>query len=255
MNFITDEEIKKRLRKAEKFVVLTGAGISAASGIPTFRGENGLWTKLKPEELTSFEAFYKNTAIVSEWYKHRREIIEECQPNAAHLALVELSEIVPEFTLITQNIDGLHQRAGSRDVIELHGTITENYCMRCGRRYNVAEFDEIYRHAINHVPRCYCGGLIRPDVVWFGESLPSEAIEKAYLASMHAEVYLLIGTSAHVRPAADLPMLAKQHNALLIEMNITQTAITQYVDLFLQGSADQIMPQFNREYRELLEKV
>lgn len=255
MNLLANNVIKDRLIKAKKVVVLTGAGISAASGIPTFRGENGLWTKLKPEELASFEAFYRNTAIVSEWYKYRREIIEECQPNAAHRALAELAEIVPEFTLITQNIDGLHQRAGSRNVLELHGTITRNYCIRCGRQYSVEEFNEIYNHSPNHVPRCYCGGLIRPDVVWFGESLPTGIYEKAYLAAMEADLFLSVGTSAQVRPAADLPMIAKRHNAVLIEVNIVNTVLTPYTDLFLQGTADKILPQFNREYQALIVNV
>jgi len=255
MNLLINDVIKDRLTKAEKVVVLTGAGISAASGIPTFRGENGLWTKLKPAELASIEAFYRNTTIVSEWYKHRREIIEDCQPNAAHRALVELAEMVPEFTLITQNIDGLHQRAGSRDVIELHGTIAENYCARCGRRYSVAEFDEMFNHSPNHIPHCFCGGLVRPDVVWFGESLPAAAYEKAYLAALQADLFLSIGTSAQVRPASDLPMLAKKQNALLIEINIVKTVLTPYTDLFLQGSADKILPQFNQEYQALIVNV
>lgn len=255
MNLLSSEVVKKRLGKAERVVVLTGAGISAASGIPTFRGENGLWKKLAPQELASFEGFYQNTTIVNEWYKHRRDIIEVCQPNAAHYALVEMEKFVPEFTLITQNIDGLHQRAGSRDVLELHGTITKNFCARCGRRYSVAEFDEIFNHASNHIPRCICGGLIRPDVVWFGESLPVEAAEKAYQAAMKADIFLSVGTSAQVRPAADLPLIAKEQGTFLIEFNIVKTVLTRYADLFLEGAADQILPQFNREYQSLLAHV
>jgi len=252
MKLLASEDTKKRLKHTERVVVLTGAGISAASGIPTFRGENGLWTKLEPQELASFEGFYKNTAIVSEWYKHRREIIEVCQPNAAHTALVELRELVPEFTLITQNIDGLHQRAGSQDVIELHGAITRNYCIRCGRKYNVVEFDEIYHRSANHIPRCFCGGLVRPDVVWFGESLPVKAMEQAYKASIQADLFLSIGTSAQVRPASDLPVIAKDQGAYLIEINIVKTVLTPHTDLFLEGAADKILPQFNQEYRSLL---
>ncbi len=255
VSLINSAQVKERLASAEKVVVLTGAGISAASGIPTFRGENGLWTKLDPSELASFESFYRNTAIVTEWYKHRRDIIEKCQPNAAHRALAELAAMVPDFTLITQNIDGLHQRAGSQDVIELHGTIAENYCTRCGRRYNVAEFDEIYNHSANHVPRCFCGGLVRPDVVWFGESLPADAYERAYQASRKADLFLSVGTSAQVRPASDLPLVAKRHQALLVEVNINKTVLTAYADLFLQGPADKILPQFNLEFQSLIVKV
>ncbi|HPC36058.1 MAG TPA: NAD-dependent deacylase [Candidatus Marinimicrobia bacterium] len=252
MNLITDEVAQKRIAQAERVVVLTGAGISAPSGIPTFRGENGLWTKLSPQELSSFESFYLNTAMVSEWYKHRREIIEVCQPNAGHHALVELAKMVSEFTLVTQNIDGLHQRAGSREVLELHGTIMENYCIRCGQQYSVAEFDEIYNCSSNHIPRCFCGGLIRPNVVWFGESLPVKAYEAAYRASQKAELFLSVGTSAQVRPAADLPLIAKEHGAFLIEINIVNTVLTPYADLFLKGAVDVILPQFNQEYQYLL---
>lgn len=255
MDLLISDVTKQRLGQAKRVVALTGAGISAASGIPTFRGENGLWTKLAPQELASFEGFYRNTAVVSEWYKHRRDIIEVCQPNAAHTTLVELEKLVAEFSLITQNIDGLHQRAGSQDVIELHGTIMQNYCTRCNRQYSVAEFDQIYNRSSNHVPRCFCGGIVRPNVVWFGESLPVAAYERAYKASMQAEVFLAIGTSAQVRPAADLPMIAKEQGAYLIEINIVKTVLTPHADLFLEGAADKILPQFNREYQSLLANV
>ncbi|MBP7886314.1 MAG: NAD-dependent deacylase [Candidatus Marinimicrobia bacterium] len=255
MNLITNEVARKRISQGGQVVVLTGAGISAPSGIPTFRGENGLWTKLSPQELASFESFYLNTAMVSEWYKHRREIIEGCQPNAGHYALVELAKMVSKFTLVTQNIDGLHQRAGSRDVLELHGTIMENYCIRCGQQYSATEFDEIYNSSFDHIPRCYCGGLIRPNVVWFGESLPKQAYEEAYRASQQADLFLSVGTSAQVRPAADLPLIAKENGAFLVEINIVETVLTPFTDLFLKGAADEILPQFNREYQYLLMQV
>lgn len=253
MEILNNKKVIVRLKNAKRMVVLTGAGISAESGIPTFRGENGLWTKLSPSELASFEAFYNNTAIVSEWYNHRREIIENSKPNHGHYALLELSKIPEVFNLITQNIDGLHQRAGCKEVIELHGNILESYCIKCGKRYTSEEFDEIYLNAVNHIPRCKCGGLIRPDVVWFGESLPTESIEKAYQVSIDADVFLSIGTSAQVVPASNLPKYAKRNGALLIEVNPNRTVLTDSVDLWLQGKAGEILPKFVEEYKSILE--
>jgi len=252
MKVISDSVAIQRLKQAKKLVVLTGAGISAESGIPTFRGEEGLWKKLSPEELASFEAFLKNTGIVSEWYQHRRDIIHNTEPNPGHFALTELQELAPNFDLITQNVDGLHQRAGSRDVIELHGNIMENYCINCNLQYSQEEFDDIYRHNPNHVPYCYCGGLIRPNVVWFGEALPEESIEKAYQASIQSDVFLSIGTSAQVSPASNLPRVAKQNNSYIIEINTTSTAISDIVDIHLEGLAGEILPMVVDDYKLLL---
>lgn len=252
MEILNSKKVIGRLKNAKRMVVLTGAGISAESGIPTFRGENGLWTKLSPNELASFEAFYNNTAVVTEWYKHRREIIEDSKPNPGHCALVELSKIPEVFNLITQNIDGLHQKAGCEDVIELHGNILECYCIKCGKKYTSEKFDEIYNNALKHIPRCDCGGLIRPDVVWFGEPLPRENIERAYQASINADVFLSIGTSAQVVPASDLPRYAKRNGALLIEVNPNRTVLTDIVDLWLQGNAGDILPKFVEEYKNVI---
>ncbi len=250
MQIIKDETTAGRLRNATKIVALTGAGVSAESGIPTFRGEEGLWKRLSPEELASFEAFINNTAMVSEWYQHRREIIHNTQPNPGHFALAELQKIAPQFVLITQNVDGLHQRAGSTEVVELHGNIMENYCINCNQRYSQEEFDELYRHNPNHVPHCYCGGLIRPNVVWFGEALPEDSIERAYIASEEADVFLSIGTSAQVAPASNLPRIAKQHGAYIIEVNTTQTAISNMVDLRLEGPSGKLLPLFIDDYKQ-----
>jgi NAD-dependent deacetylase len=252
MEIINDQEAIRRLKIAHRITVLTGAGISVESGIPPFRGEEGLWTKLSPLELASFEAFYSNPAKVSEWYQHRCNIIEKSVPNPGHLALKELQDIVPDFQLITQNIDGLHQRAGSTDVIELHGNIMENYCVCCNQHYSTSEFDEFFRYNPNHVPHCYCGGLIRPNVVWFGEPIPAEDYKKAYEATIHSEVFIIVGTSAQVTPAADLPRYAKQYNSYLIEINPNQTAISDIVDLSLRGTSGTILPIFVKEYKEIL---
>jgi len=255
MKILTDPSAIEAIKKSKNIAVLTGAGISVESGIPTFRGENGLWTKLSPEELASFESFYQNTAVVMEWYKYCQEIIWKCEPNPGHYALAELSYLSGHFDLITQNIDGLHQRAGSRDIIELHGNLLENYCMRCGQRYSIDEFDEIFKDAKDHIPRCHCGGLIRPDVVWFGETLPKENLEMAYGAAIHADVFLSIGTSGQVRPAADLPVLAKQSGAFLIEINTQKTVLSGESDLILQGNSSEILPQLVEDIKTLLPKA
>ncbi|MDD5765109.1 MAG: NAD-dependent deacylase [Candidatus Marinimicrobia bacterium] len=255
MKILSDPSAIEAIKKAKNIVALTGAGISAESGIPTFRGENGLWTKLSPEELASFESFYQNTAVVMEWYKHRQEVIKKCKPNPGHYALCELSSVPEHFNLITQNIDGLHQRAGSRDVVELHGNLLENYCVRCGQKYSIEEFDDVFNNAMNHVPRCNCGGLIRPNVVWFGEALPRENLELAYNATIQSDVFLSIGTSAQVRPAADLPVLAKQGGAFLIEINTQHTVLSEEADLILQGNSGEILPQLVEDIKTLLPKA
>lgn len=252
MEIITDQEAIRRLKAARQITVLTGAGISVESGIPPFRGEEGLWARLSPLELASFEAFYTNPARVSEWYQHRRNIIEKSVPNSGHLALKQLEAIVENFDLVTQNIDGLHQRAGSTDVIELHGNIMENYCVCCNQHYSTTEFDEILRYNSNHIPHCYCGGLIRPNVVWFGEPVPPESFEKAYQAAIHSEVFMVVGTSAQVTPAADLPRYAKKNHSYLIEINPNQTAISDIVDLHLSGTSGTILPIFVKDYQEIL---
>lgn len=251
MSLIENTQLRERIRHAQHVAVLTGAGISAESGIPTFRGENGIWNKLSPQELASFEAFYRNAAMVVEWYRQRREIINQSVPNSGHMALVEMEKLFPYFTLITQNIDGLHQRAGSRNPIELHGNIMENYCIRCGRHFNIEEFDHIIDTSFDHVPRCDCGGLIRPNVIWFGEMLPQEALERAFQAAENADLFLSVGTSAQVRPAADLPFIAHEHGAALIEVNTELTPLTSLVDAFFQGPAGTILPQLYQEMQQI----
>ncbi len=249
--FLTSQA-KERIYSARKVVVLTGAGISAESGIPTFRDTNGLWTKFSPEELASFDAFYKNTKIVSEWYKKRRIIIEQTPPNAGHFALAEMEQLFADFHIITQNIDGLHQKSGSNNVVEIHGNIMHNYCIDCQKTYSAKEFDEIYQHNADHIPRCECGGLIRPDVVWFGEQLPQEALEKAFQLTEDADLFFSVGTSAQVRPAADLPILGLQKGAFLVEINPAKTGLTNYTHLNIQGKSGEILPQLLREIKQNL---
>jgi NAD-dependent deacetylase len=251
MALINNAHLRDKIRNAQNVAVLTGAGISAESGIPTFRGENGIWNKLSPQELASFEAFYRNAAMVVEWYRQRRQIINNASPNPGHRALVEIEKLFPHFTLITQNIDGLHQRAGSHNTIELHGNIMENYCIRCGRHFNITEFDHIIDTSFDHVPRCDCGGLIRPNVVWFGEMLPQEALEHAFRAAEKSDLFISVGTSAQVRPAADLPFLAHENGAMLIEINTELTPLTPLVEAFFQGPAGIILPQLHQEMQEI----
>ncbi len=229
------EEVRKRLKEAKKVVVLTGAGISQESGIPTFRGRDGLWKNYKPEELATPEAFRRNPQLVWEWYNWRREIIRKAEPNPAHLALVELEKRYPFFYLITQNVDGLHQRAGNKNVLELHGNIWRNFCFECGKEYRGEITPE--------VPRCECGGYIRPGVVWFGEPLPADVLRKAWEVSAQVEVFLVIGTSGVVQPAASLPLVAKEHGAWVVEINPQETALTPWVDASLRGTACQLLPE------------
>jgi NAD-dependent deacetylase len=231
-------EFLEKWAAVKSVVVLTGAGISAESGVPTFRGEEGLWKKFKPEELATVDGFLQNPELVWEWYQHRRQILSEVQPTPGHLALRDLEGKFEQFTLITQNIDGLHQKAGSHRVVELHGNIRRNRCMDCNRIYEDLGLEQ--RAA---VATCTCGGLIRPNVVWFGESLPQAALDEAFHAAAHCEVFLSVGTSAVVHPAASLPLVALQHDAYLVEINIEPTVLTSQAHLFLEGKSGEILPK------------
>ncbi len=230
--------IRDWLKSATSVAALTGAGISAESGLPTFRGPGGLWRQRRPEELARREAFAKDPKLIWEWYNWRRSVIAEAQPNAAHLALASLEGRVPGFSLITQNVDGLHDRAGSRRILKVHGDIWTVRCIDCGRerREMRASIDEL-------PPRCECGGIERPGVVWFGESLPQDVWREAEIAARNAEVMLVIGTSAVVYPAAGLVGLAKSAGARVVEINIEETPITASVDASLRGPASEILPE------------
>ncbi len=232
------ERIRASLESASSIAALTGAGISAESGIPTFRGPGGLWRSFRPEDLAAPEAFTRDPKLVWEWYDWRRGLIAAAQPNAAHRALAELDRRTKNFTLITQNVDGLHDRAGSRRVLKVHGDIWLVRCSSCGRER------EDPRPSIPDLPpRCACGAFERPAVVWFGEALPQEIWRRAELAARTAELFLVIGTAAAVYPAAGLVALAKSAGAKVIEINLAETPISPSADFVLRGPAAEILPQ------------
>jgi len=233
------ESLIAKLRGAESVCVLTGAGISAESGVPTFRGEEGLWKKFRPEELANFDAFISNPDLVWEWYAYRRRIIQEVKPNPGHHALVELEKRIPDFTLVTQNVDNLHRRAGSNRILELHGNIERSYCIDCRTFDSDLDIKEL-----KGVPRCKkCGGLIRPDVVWFGEILPTVALSEAVSAASRCDVFFSIGTSALVYPAASLPYTALEHGAYVVQINREHTDLSLNAHETLLGKAGDILPQ------------
>jgi len=239
-------ELIEKLRAAKRVAVLTGAGVSAESGVPTFRdAQTGLWAQYSPEDLATPRAFLRNPKLVWEWYAWRRELVAGAKPNPAHLALVELAGRFPEFQLITQNVDGLHQQAGSRNVIELHGNITRTKCF--DERTIVTEWAETG----DIPPKCpRCGGLLRPDVVWFEETLSATDLNTAMRASASSDVFLSIGTSGLVYPAAGLPIAALGHGATVVEINPQPTPFTAKVHFALAGAAGIVLPELVTSLRE-----
>jgi NAD-dependent deacetylase len=230
-----------RLAGADRVTVLTGAGISAESGISTFRDPDGLWEKFDPQELANVEAFLDNPELVQGWYRHRRQVVEEAEPNAGHRALADLEAHVPTVSVVTQNVDALHHRAGSGTVIELHGNITDNYCRDCERAVGPDIVDAAIQEG--EPARCPdCDGLVRPDVVWFGEMLPSDAVARADAATEQADVFLSVGTSAVVYPAARLPVAAREQGAYVAEVNPDTTGVTDEVHESIRGPAGEILP-------------
>lgn len=226
------------LKEADHVAVLTGAGISAESSVPTFReAQTGLWAQYDPQELATPQAFQRTPKLVWEWYAWRRDLVSQAMPNPGHLALVELAEILPTFTLITQNVDGLHQRAGSQNVIALHGNIMETKC------FAQEHFVESWPDTDEVPPRCpKCSSFLRPNVVWFGENLPAIALQTAVQAAQSCDLFLAIGTSALVHPAASLPLMALENGATLIEINPQTTPLTRWMDFVLTGTAGALLP-------------
>ncbi len=226
-------------RQAQHIAVLTGAGVSAESGVPTFRdAQTGLWAKFNPQELATREAFARNPKMVWEWYAHRRALVAQAAPNAGHYALVEMEKRAPRFTLITQNVDGLHARAGSQNVIELHGNLFRAKCFREDVPVpNWVDDGQI-------PPRCpRCGSYLRPDVVWFGEALPPRALAAAFDAARTCDVFFSIGTSGAVEPAASLPFDALRHGATVIEVNPEETPLSNRATFTLRAAAGAALPK------------
>ena len=230
------QQARKVLLHARSIAVLTGAGVSAESGIPTFRTNGGYWQTHRFEDLATPEGFARNPKLVWEFYEERRRAMDAAKPNAGHLALVELEKRVRTFTLVTQNIDGLHDAAGSRNVNKLHGDIWIVRCLDCGKeREDRTKFEIL-------PPKCECGGMLRPAVVWFGEMLPEGSIERATGAVARADVFLVVGTSARVFPAAGLIPIAIAAKVKVIEINPEVTDFSSEVDFMLKGPSAEILP-------------
>jgi NAD-dependent deacetylase len=239
------EQLASRIQHAPRITVMTGAGVSAASGVPTFRGPDGIWKKYRAESLATPEAFQRDPRLVWEWYDWRRQVLSTKSPNRAHEVLAAWSLRYPQFTLITQNVDGLHERAGTRNVIRFHGSIWEVLCWNdCGGspkrcRDETIPFKEI-------PPRCpHCEGLIRPGVVWFGEGIDPRVLQLASHA-LDCDMFLTIGTSSVVYPAAQLAHEAKSRGAYTVEINIESTPASQLLDLSIRGPAEEILDHIER---------
>lgn len=236
------ELVTKKLKEAQKIVFVTGAGISQESGIPTFRGKDGLWRNYDAMKLATIDAFYENPKLVWEWYNERRKNIFSAEPNLGHKAIAELEKFVKVVTL-TQNIDGLHQRAGSTKVLELHGSIIEIKCTVC-------EFkNKILTEFTNTPPLCKCGNILRPNVVWFGESLPQDIWQEAMIHASKCDVMVIVGTSLVVSPANTLPLYAKQNNAFLIELNPEKTMMSYDMDLSVRSTSMMALPELVSIFR------
>jgi NAD-dependent deacetylase len=230
------------MRAAERIVILTGAGISAESGVPVFRGDGGLWRQFRPEQLATPDAFRRQPALVWEWYSWRRARIADATPNAGQVAIARWQQQRDGVTLLSQNVDGLHARAGSPQVVELHGNL---WRVRCAAGCGYAH-EDAWNEPARTLFRCACGAWLRPDVVWFGESLDTAAMETAIAAAETADVVLAVGTSAVVYPVAALPQIARRRRARLVEVNVDETPLSGDVDAVLRGPAGDVLPALER---------
>ncbi len=230
------EHAAELIGHAQYMIALTGAGISRESNVPTFRGEDGLWRRYDPMELATPEAFFRDPDLVWEWYAWRQGLIARCRPNPAHLVLADWERRGLLRYVVTQNVDGLHMRAGSRNVLEVHGNIWRVRCVSCEYRSTLDE-------PVGSTPRCpVCGALLRPDVVWFGESLDMDVMARVYRELEKSDLCLVIGTSGVVQPAASFPLVAKQHGGRLIEINVEKTPLTHVMDVHIEEQAGKALP-------------
>ena len=230
------DTVAQKLKDSRKIVFVTGAGISQESGIPTFRGKDGYWRKYDPMKLASIDAFYDDPKLVWEWYEDRRKNILDVKPNEGHFAISQMEEF-KDVVVLTQNIDGLHQRSGSTNVLELHGSIIRIKCTVCDFIDNITEnFESL-------PPKCKCGSMLRPDVVWFGEPLPQNIWQSAIKEASVCDVMVIVGTSLVVSPANTLPVYAKQNGAILIEVNPEKTVMSNDMALSIQATSAEVLPK------------
>jgi len=230
------DTVAQKIKGSKKIVFVTGAGISQESGIPTFRGKDGYWRKYDPMKLASIDAFYDDPKLVWEWYDDRRKNILDVKPNEGHFAISQMEEF-KDVVILTQNIDGLHQRSGSTNVLELHGSIIRIKCTVCDFIDNITEnFESL-------PPKCKCGGMLRPDVVWFGEPLPQNIWQSAIKEASVCDVMVIVGTSLVVSPANTLPVYAKQNGAILIEVNPEKTVMSNDMTLSIQATSVGVLPK------------
>jgi len=230
------DTVAQKLKDSRKIVFVTGAGISQESGIPTFRGKDGYWRKYDPMKLASIDAFYDDPKLVWEWYDDRRKNILDVKPNEGHFAISQMEEF-KDVVILTQNIDGLHQRSGSTNVLELHGSIILIKCTVCDFIDNITEnFESL-------PPKCKCGSMLRPDVVWFGEPLPQNIWQSAIKEASICDVMIIVGTSLVVSPANTLPVYAKQNGAILIEVNPEKTVMSNDMTLSIQATSVGVLPK------------
>ncbi|NLW34638.1 MAG: NAD-dependent deacylase [Syntrophorhabdus aromaticivorans] len=232
-----NNQVTDRLASTKFLLVITGAGISAESGIPTFRGNEGLWKNYRAEDLATPHAFARDPETVWEWHDWRRGIIGRAEPNAGHLAIKELEELFDNFLLITQNVDGLHGRTGIRNMVEIHGNL---WRVRCTREGKTSMLMDVPLKSVP--PKCECGAVLRPDVVWFGESIPSLALEKAFRVIEQCDTLIVVGTSGVVYPVASFPETVKNNGGFVIEVNVEPTPISAVADASLYGNSGDILP-------------
>jgi NAD-dependent deacetylase len=243
-----DSKLVEVIVNSKYLVALTGAGVSAESGIPTFRGKDGLWNRYRPEELANPQAFAADPEKVWKWYAWRMEKVFNAEPNKAHLALAELERIGILKCLITQNVDDLHERAGSTNVLHLHGSLRVVKCTNCSNALEVSNPPQI-----PPLPTCEkCGSLLRPGVVWFGEMLPPDVLERAMREVEKSDAIIVAGTSAVVQPAASLPLIVKRKGGIVIEINPDETPLTSLADFSIRGKAGEVMDELLAEIRKVL---
>ena len=238
---------------AQIVAVSSGAGISKESGVPTFRdAQDGLWSQYSPEQLATPQAFRRDRDLVWSWYQYRTQMVTEVEPNLGHYAVASLEDSVPQVVVLTQNIDGLHARAGSTDIVEVHGRLGRYKCFaNCQGLPTIVDIETVAQDG-QHAPQCpHCTDYLRPDVTWYGEALPVGALERAISVAESCDVMLVVGTSGTVQPAASLPVVAKQHGATLIEINPVPSMLSSEMDIFLQGPSGEILPALLESVRSL----